>query len=202
MKKTLSIMLLVTSLAATACAQPALINYQGRLLDAAGQPLANGNYKLEFNIYPSAAGGELVWGPFICDDGTGSGHAPKTVVANGRFNVILGPMDTAGRSLANAFSSPERFVEIKVNDGDPIQPRQQFLSAPYALQSGSSSGVTAAISAPAPGTLAQPAMFISAAGNVGVGTNSPQYRLHVSGGIATGSNMYVTKDLRDRKSVV
>jgi microcystin-dependent protein len=137
MKRIVSTITLAACLAVSVHAQPALINYQGRLLDAAGLPLPNGNYKLEFNIFDSASGGAKVWGPFLYDDLSGNGHGAKAVVANGRFNVILGPFDTNGpsRPITNAFAGNNRFVEIKVNDGSPILPRQQFLSAPYALQS-------------------------------------------------------------------
>jgi microcystin-dependent protein len=134
MKRIVPTIMLVASLVTCVCAQPAFINYQGRLLDAAGQPLANDTYTLEFNIYDSANDGAKVWGPFLYDDGGAIGHGPKAVVANGRFNVILGTHDTANRPLTNAFTAENRFVEIKVNGGDPILPRQQFLSAPYALE--------------------------------------------------------------------
>jgi microcystin-dependent protein len=116
-------------------AQPAYMNYQGRLTDDQGRPLANGLYTVEFAIYDTVSGTNLVWGPFLCDGGTASGHTAMANLVEGRFNVILGPNDTAGGSLTNAFLAAERFVEISVNNGPPIQPRQQFLSAPYALQS-------------------------------------------------------------------
>lgn len=138
MKKTILLLASVVALIVTAMAQPAFMNYQGRLLDPAGQPLTNGSYRLEFNIYTSATGTNLVWGPFLCDDGGGNGHALRAVVANGRFNVILGANDTASRPLTGAFLDADRFVEIKVDDGTAILPRQQILSAPYALQSQSS----------------------------------------------------------------
>ena len=121
-------------LAAAAIAQPAHMNYQGRLLDAGGQPLPNAAYTLEFNIYDSPDGGAPVWGPYTCE----------AVVANGRFNVILGAHDAAvpARSLADAFSGDNRFIEIKVDGGAPILPRQQVLSAPYALRAGSAERLT------------------------------------------------------------
>lgn len=135
MKNTIPLIACIAGLATAAVAQPAYMNYQGRLLDTVGQPLTNGSYSLEFNIYNSANGTNLVWGPFLCDDGIAEGHATRAVVANGRFNVILGPNDTAGRALTAAFWGNDRYFEIKVNGGDPILPRQQVLSAPYAIQS-------------------------------------------------------------------
>lgn len=134
MKRTALLIALVAGVTA-GFGQPAYMNYQGRLLDPGGQPLTNGTYILEFNIYDSANGTNRVWGPFYCDDGAGDGHATRAVIANGRFNVILGPNDASLRALAEAFQEDERFVEIRVNDGAPILPRQQILSAPYALRS-------------------------------------------------------------------
>ena len=42
---------------------PQLVNYQGKLTDANGDPLATGKYKLEFNIYDDATGASIKWGP-------------------------------------------------------------------------------------------------------------------------------------------
>lgn len=36
---------------------PQLVNYQGKLTDANGDPLPTADYKLEFNIYEGATGG-------------------------------------------------------------------------------------------------------------------------------------------------
>lgn len=118
-------------------AQPEYINYQGRLNDAAGQPLATGSYTIEFRIYDDpvlAEPGNLSWGPFILNGTTEAGHGPAVSIVNGRFNVIVGPEDTASRSIRDAFAGENRFLELRVNGGAPILPRQQFLSTPYALK--------------------------------------------------------------------
>ncbi len=109
---------------------PELINYQGKLTDAQGQPLATGEYGLAFGIYATANGGTAIW------------TEPHTnvPVVRGHFNVILGGI-TSG--LANAFASSERYLEIKItaNPQGPvtphqvIAPRQRILSAPYAIKS-------------------------------------------------------------------
>ena len=120
-----------------ATAQPAYINYQGRLNDVAGQPLPTGSYTLEFNIFDhpnSTDPANRVWGPFILDGSVGDGHGASVGVINGRFNAILGPVDSASRSIRDAFEADNRFLEIKVNNGAPILPRQQFLSTPYAFK--------------------------------------------------------------------
>jgi len=113
---------------------PQLINYQGKLTDIDGNPLETGNYVLEFNIYAVKSGGTPVWGPLIFDGGTSTGHGAKVPVVNGFFNVFLGPEDTSGRPIAQAFTEPTRYLGIKVNGGNELSPRQQILSSPYALQ--------------------------------------------------------------------
>jgi len=114
---------------------PEYVNYQGLLKAADGSPLATGNYTIEFNIYDQANLGAKVWGPFLFDGVPGVGHGLEVPVVNGSFNVIIGPTDTSGHSIADAFAAPNRFIEIAVDGGDPILPRQQFLSTAYALQS-------------------------------------------------------------------
>ena len=120
---------------------PALINYQGRLSDASGSPLPTLDYQLTFNIYDSTNGGNLIWGPQIFDGMNGvAGHGLKVPVVYGYFNVMLGPTDTNGVSLANAFNDTNRFVEIKVGTNSAIKPRQQILTAPYAFNSAKLAG--------------------------------------------------------------
>jgi microcystin-dependent protein len=122
---------------------PPLINYQGQVLDAAGTPLATGDYELTFRIFDAAEGGTLIWGPLVLDGAGGVGHGPKIPVVQGYFNVMLGPVDTASRQLNGAFQAATRFVEIKVGTNNPISPRQQILSAPYAVNAANAATVSA-----------------------------------------------------------
>ncbi len=103
---------------------PHLINYQGKLTGADGSPLATADYTLSFKIYNQASSGTAVWGPQ---------NFPNVPVAQGYFNVILGPLDTGGKSIVDAFATANAYLEIMVNNGSPILPRQRVLSAPYAV---------------------------------------------------------------------
>jgi len=132
--KTLFQLTLFGALLGVAQAQPAYLNYQGKLTDNTGQPLANGTVTLEFNIWDDANAGNQVWGPFYCDGVVGAGHTAPAIVVNGRFNVILGPTDTAGQPIQDVFTSSTLFLAITVNGTNSILPRQQFLSAPYAFK--------------------------------------------------------------------
>lgn len=134
-------------LAVSLWAQPDYFNYQGLLKDNQGEPLDTGAYQMEFSIYDAAVDGVLIWGPFLFDDSTDEGHSKLVQVANGKFNVILGPTDTASRNLAEVFSGDSAYVQLRVGNGDPILPRQQILSTPYAFRSTTAGSANSAVSA-------------------------------------------------------
>lgn len=134
---------------------PELVNYQGRLTDAAGDPLGTGDYALRFEVYDDpvdTSPAARVWGPLCFDQATSvtplpPGHKYKVPVVQGYFNVVLdqetgsGDCSTedppGGTSVTAAFAGTPRFMEIAVDNGsgwEPILPRQQVLSAPYAAQ--------------------------------------------------------------------
>ena len=123
---------------------PALVNYQGKLTNAQGDPLPTGDYTLSFSVYDGADGAATkVWGPQIFDGRRAQGHGPLIPVVQGFFNVLLGPSDNSGASLAQAFSAPSRYVEISVNSAPPILPRLQIVSAPFALRAESANTAAA-----------------------------------------------------------
>jgi microcystin-dependent protein len=109
------------------------MNFQGQVLNPDGSPVATGDYALTFRVFDAAEGGNVIWGPQLFDGAGGPGHGPRIPVVQGYFNVMLGPEDTAARPLSGAFAGATRFLEIKVGTNNPIAPRQQILSAPYAL---------------------------------------------------------------------
>ena len=133
----------LSSAYASAQSVPSLMNFQGQVLAANGSPLATGDYDVTFQIFDAAEGGTLIWGPQVLDGTGGAGHGPRIPVVQGYFNVMLGPVDTAARPLIGAFLGATRFLEIKVGTNNPISPRQQILSAPYALNSANAASVSA-----------------------------------------------------------
>ncbi len=155
---------------------PPLINYQGMLTDADGKPMI-GTKKLEFNIYDSATGGTIIWGPQIFN---------TVPLINGKFNVILGTTDTAGRSIVEAFGAKDRYLGIKVDTGAELVPRQQILSAPYAIK---------AEYANIAETVRGENLYVDLNnGNVGIGTTEPQSKLDVAGQIAVNGRVVVSND--------
>lgn len=129
----LSLLLFITlPILSHSASVPPLINYQGLLTDAQGQPVIFGTNKLTFNIYDAVIGGNLIWGPQVFD---------SVPVINGMFNVILGTTDTGGRSILDAFDAETRFLGIIIDNGSEISPRQQILSTPYAVKAGHHSNI-------------------------------------------------------------
>jgi len=123
---------------------PPLINYQGRLTDTAGAALPDGQYRVAFRLWddPMAssinAPTHLIWG-----------REYDITLIQGAFNVMLGRaggievLGAATNDLSSAFSASNRFLGLTLTrtlagDIAPAQqreilPRQQLLSAPYAL---------------------------------------------------------------------
>ena len=105
---------------------PSLVSYQGRLTDAAGQPVSDGTYSLTFAVYPSPTGGTPLW----MEEGR------SVSVSGGLFTVLLGevtPLPSQG--------FPETsWLETRVA-GTPLAPRVRLVSAPYALRAGAADQV-------------------------------------------------------------
>jgi len=133
MKPVKSALLLTTILIATllwiplTIAAPNEMNFQGRLTDATGNPVADGTYRIEFLFYDADVGGSLIWGEF-----------QDVLVTDGLYNVTIGhgaqytpePFDEV------VFSEDDRWLQVFVN-GEELTPRQKITSVAYAFQAGS-----------------------------------------------------------------
>ncbi len=171
--------LTITAAATQISAQsvPPLINYQGRLANSDGTPYPTADYRLEFAIYDAAVEGRLVWGPQVFDGAASVGHGPRLPVVQGYFNAMLGPVDTAGRPILDAFGSSNCYVQLVVSNRPPIQPRQRILATPFAVQA--AKAVQAANGSP-PGTIVAyggtevPEGWLLCDGSPQYGTNYPR----------------------------
>ena len=110
---------LLLLLPALAGAAPLLVNYQGRLVDTAGNPLA-GPLSIRFSVHDAATAGSELWfetQPAINPD-------------NGIFSVGLGSVTPLPASV---FGADARYLEIKIGADPALTPRTRLLSTPYAL---------------------------------------------------------------------
>lgn len=128
---------------------PYRINFQGRLTDISGNPMAAGIYNMKFRIYTAETSGTLLWsGERSVSDGTG-----VVVNSGGLFSLQLGRVNTMP---AEIFSNPELYFEIELPSPATIQcasagcvsytegpmtPRRRFLSSPYAFNADQLDGI-------------------------------------------------------------
>ncbi|HAN04132.1 MAG TPA: hypothetical protein DCQ25_02525, partial [Elusimicrobia bacterium] len=113
--KILAVLLLLPAMASAA---PLLINYQGRLVDTAGNPLT-GAQSILFSVYDAASAGSLLWS-----------ETQSVTPDNGIFSVSLGGVQTLPAAV---FASDALYLEVKIGADAPLTPRTRLLSVPYAL---------------------------------------------------------------------
>lgn len=148
--KTLSMIIgvgiMIACLMSAAFAQqvPQILNFQGQLTTSAGQPVADGNYSVQFLMYTVATGGTAVW------------NQTQTVTAkNGVFNVLLSNVTIDPNAAAY-------YLTMKVGTDAEMSPRMRIVSVLYALNADKVDGIEGS-----------QIVTYSANGNVGIGTTNP-----------------------------
>ena len=115
--------------AGTVMAQvPAIINYQGRLLD--GTNLVNGSLPLKVRLYSTAVGGSALY-----EDSS------SVTVVDGLYSTYIGDNTSLG-SLATTLTNAEVWIELEVN-GTTLAPRERMVAVAYALGAQTANGVVA-----------------------------------------------------------
>lgn len=152
---------------------PPYLTYQGLLRDPEGN-LQNGLHTITFRIYDrlSAPLNDAIWV---------EEHA-QVMVRNGFFSVLLGQSEPLSPAL---FAGPDTFIGVTVDPFAESVPRQRFASMPYAIYADHASALKAPDGKPGS------AVYVDAAGAVGVGTTAPQAQLHVTGTAGISPTMQV-----------
>ncbi|MCJ7458342.1 MAG: hypothetical protein MUP17_05065 [candidate division Zixibacteria bacterium] len=99
---------------------PKLINFQGRLTDASGKFVPDGNYSVMFRFYTDSIGGIPKWT-----------ETQEVIVSKGLFNVILGSITPIPDSI---FNSLYTWLGIKVQIDPEMTPRQRLSSLGYSYR--------------------------------------------------------------------
>lgn len=161
MKKLFLSVLFLLSTFTIVLAQPSTLSLQGVLRDQTGAAVSDGNYTLVFNIYSAATGGSSLW----------SETQTGVQVVNGVFSVRLGSVT----SIGSLNFTQQYWVGIKVGSSGAAEllPRIELTAVPYAFALKGGENV------------------LAGSGNVGIGTLSPQEKLHVSGNVRIMGNMGV-----------
>ncbi len=110
--------------APAAGAVPLQLAHQGRLLDGADAPL-EGDHELTFRLFDAPEDGALLWEETV-----------SATLTGGFYSAILGADADANPLDEDVFASPPVYLELTVGDGAPLLPRQELVSAPFALRAG------------------------------------------------------------------
>jgi len=114
---------------------PQIINYQGYLTDAGGNPISDDSYLMRFHLYTAETGGSELWN-------ASDGEEQDVFVAKGVYNVKLGSEEPFPAGLFENNSSLYLEVEIQSLSGwETLYPRQQLTSTPYAMKAAQADGV-------------------------------------------------------------
>ena len=160
---------------------PHLINYQGRLTDAGGDPVTDGEYVVQFTIWSDSTSTSPTDREWISPNCT-------LLVVNGLFNWQLGSNENLPPwTIAN---NAELWLGIQV-EGDPeIMPRTRLCSAPYAYKAwkavyaGYADSAGTLVTGGAAGGWVDDGNVIrleASSDSVGIGTNTPGEKLDVAG---------------------
>jgi hypothetical protein len=104
------------------------INYQGKLTNATGSPVPDGNHDVEFKIYDVQAGGSALWTE------TWDSSTSQIVTKGGVFNAMLGTHNPLPLTLFSDY--PVTYLGITVGTDSEMTPRQRITSVGYAFTAG------------------------------------------------------------------
>ena len=121
---------LLGAVCVSAAEVPQLINFQGRLTDAAGETVPDGSYTVTFRLFDNLVGGTLLWD-----------EDQDVTTVSGLFTVLLG----ASTPIPDvAFDVDSCYLEVQPLGSDPIAPRARLTSVAYARNAGLLNGASAA----------------------------------------------------------
>jgi 6-phosphogluconolactonase (cycloisomerase 2 family) len=187
------------------------INYQGKLLDDTGTPVADGSYSMVFSLYTVASGGSNIW--------TETQSVPVT---SGLFSAMLG----SSTALTGVDFNQTLYLGVNIAGDGEMSPRKVLGAVPAAFQAEEASNAQTldnlatssflradqadTLEATAASTLltitqngtgdllnlfdgGSEVFTVTDGGNVGIGTTSPAEKLEVAGNIAmsAGRHLYL-----------
>jgi hypothetical protein len=143
---------------------PRMLSYQGKLTDSLGNPVIDTLYAVRFRLYPQPSGGTHFWE---------ENQSVRTKA--GLFSVLLGAVnDVDSMPVAGNV-----YLGMAIAGGGELAPRARLVSAAYSYLAGKAD--TAGYAPDTDWRVVGNDMYSLPAGRVGVGTSSPQQKLHVVG---------------------
>ena len=117
------VLLFLTVVGPLFCSVPQMINYQGKLMQPSGVPVADGAYSMQFAIYDAPTGGTALW----------SETNSNVQVKGGFFSVLLGSVKEIPGGV---FDGASRYFGVTVGTDQEMTPRQMVTSVGYAVKAG------------------------------------------------------------------
>lgn len=108
---------------------PGTMSYQGMLSAGAGNPIADGDYSVQFTLYDAAVGGTSLWS-----------ETQTVTTSNGLFSIYLGSVNPFG---SDVFDGSTRYLGVKVGAEPESTERIAIVSVPYSLRSSHSDSADA-----------------------------------------------------------
>ncbi|MDH3892483.1 MAG: hypothetical protein OEV49_15560 [candidate division Zixibacteria bacterium] len=100
---------------------PNVVNYQGRLTEASGDPVADDAYLVKFIIYDDPIAGAEIW----------NSNFQTINTSNGLFTYLLGSNETLPVGI---FSDTNRYLALTLGTNPESTPRSQFNTVSYAFE--------------------------------------------------------------------
>lgn len=122
----LSTLILAVLCQAALAGAPKLINFQGVLTDALGDPVADDNHLVVFTIYDAASGGVSVWS-----------ESQNVSTTTGMFAVLLGSVNPIEDTV---FRDTPRYLGVQVGADPEMAPRAQMVTSPYTFRTATIDG--------------------------------------------------------------
>src|SRR3989339_41915 len=110
------------------------LNYQGKLQDSSGVPVADGAYNIIFTIYDAAVAGNAVWSARESDGSCLNDVAPSAksvTISNGVFSTLLGESGDCAINLN--FSASAYFLGVTVGADAEMTPRKRIGASLYSF---------------------------------------------------------------------
>lgn len=148
---------------------PEGFNYQAVVRNGSGDLITSGSVEMQFTIRTGSA--------------TGTVEYQETTNATpnqfGLVNHVIGAGTVVSGSMASVdWTSGDKFLQVEANTGNGFEDlgAQQLLSVPYAIHAGNTYWEKSGNN-----------IYSNNSGNVGIGTTSPNNKLHVAGEITSGN---------------